>query len=105
MRAVRIACVTVGVLLILMSTFLYETEEGAIQNKLDEWRAVLSETEPQAIDRHAAFVAAVAGLGGRLFDGLFGQRLVSPRSIGVSTCFSLASLFLVCLPGLSGLLS
>jgi hypothetical protein len=105
MLVIRIACITVGALLIAMSTFLHETEEGAIQNKLDEWRVVLSETEPRAINRHAAFVAAVAGLGGRLFDALFGQRLVSPRSVGVSACFSLASLFLVCSPGLSGMLS
>lgn len=36
-----------------------------------------------------------------MFDRLFGKKLFSLRSIAVSACFSLASLGLVCAPGLS----
>jgi hypothetical protein len=91
-----------GVILILMSSLLYETEEGAIQNRLEQWWIVLVDAEPRAVDRHAAFVANVAALGSHLFDRLFGSKLFSVRSLGVSACFSLASLGVVCSPGLSG---
>jgi hypothetical protein len=101
----RIASVTLGVLLVASFTVLYETEEGLIQNKLEEWWVVLSDAESRAVERHAAFMAAVAALGGRLFDRIFGQKLFSFRSVGVSSCFSLASLGFVCSPGLSFLLS
>lgn len=101
----RIVCVSIGCLLTLMSAVLYENEEGAIQNKLEEWWIVLSDTESRAIRKHVAFVAGVAVLVGRLFDRLFGQKLLSGQSIGVAACFSLASTFLVCSPGLPGLLS
>lgn len=94
-----------GSLLILLSVVLYETEEGTIQNKLEEWWVVLSDTESRAVKRHSALVAGVAALAGRVFDRLFGQKLFSLRALGVSGCFSLASLGLVCARGLSGMLS
>jgi ABC-type Fe3+-siderophore transport system permease subunit len=100
-KLARIVSVAFGLLLILLSVVLYETEEGNIQNKLEEWWVVLCETESRAVKKHAAFVAGVAGLAGRVFDRLFGQKLFSPRSLGVSACFSLASLGLVCARGLS----
>jgi hypothetical protein len=101
-KLARITSVAVGLLLILVSVVLYETEEGAIQNKLEEWWVVLSDTESRAVKKHAAFVAGVASLAGRIFDRMFGQKLFSVRSVGVSACFSLASLGLVCARGLSG---
>src|ERR1700745_1792108 len=99
---VRIASAAAGLFLILMSSILYEKEEGTIQNKLEEWWVVLSDTESRAVNKHAAFMSGVANLGGRLFDRLFGEKLFSLRSVAVSACFSLASLGLVCTPGLSG---
>lgn len=95
----------IGLLLILASVVLYETEEGIIQNKLEELWVVLRDTESRAVKKHLAFVAGVAALTERLFDRLFGQKLFSLRSLGVSGCFSLASLGLVCARGLSGSLN
>jgi hypothetical protein len=100
----RIVSIALGLLLILLSAVLYETEEGTIQNKLEEWWVVLCDTESRAVKKHAAFVAGVAALADRLFDRLFGQNLFSLRSLGVSGCFSLASLGLVCARGLYGFL-
>jgi hypothetical protein len=96
----RIASVISGTLLVLISTFLYEPEEGLIQNKLEEWWVALSDAEPRALNKHTAFLAAVADFASRVFDQLFGKKLLSIRSVGVSACFSLASLGLVCSPGL-----
>jgi len=87
-----------------VSVVLYETEEGIIQNKLEEWWVVLCDAESRAVKKHAAFVAGVAALASHLFDRLFGQKLFSLRALGVSGRFSLASLGLVCARGLSGFL-
>ncbi|MGC2623449.1 MAG: hypothetical protein WA244_09580, partial [Candidatus Acidiferrales bacterium] len=97
---VKIASIASGVLLVLISTVLYETEEGRIQNKLEEWWVALADAEPRAITTHTAFVVAVAEFTSRFFDRVFGKKLLSIRSLGVSACFSLASLGLVCSPGL-----
>jgi hypothetical protein len=45
-------------------------------------------------------MVAVVNFTSRFFDRLFGSKLVSVRSLGVSACFSLASLGIVCTPGL-----
>ena len=96
----KIASVVSGTLIVLISVFLYEPEEGLIQNKLEEWWVALSDAEPRAVNKHTAFMAAVADFASRVFDRLFGKKLLSIRSVGVSACFSLASLGLVCSPGL-----
>jgi hypothetical protein len=96
----RIASVVSGILIVLISTFLYEPEEGLVQNRLEEWWVALSDAEPRALNKHTAFMVAVADFASRVFDRLFGKKLLSVRSVGVSACFSLASLGLVCSPGL-----
>jgi hypothetical protein len=101
----RWLCVAVGLALIGLSLLLYENEEGEIKNRLEAAWVALSDAESKAVRKHAAFMAGVAALTGRLFDRLFGPKLFSIWSIGVSACFSLASVAIVCSPGLSGLLS
>jgi hypothetical protein len=56
-----------------------------------------------AVSKHFLFVSRVATFTGRWFDSIFGQGLVSIRSVGTSACFSLASLGLVCAPALKDL--
>lgn len=58
----RIACVGAGFILVGIATVLYEDEEGVIQNKLEGWWIVLTDTETQAVRKHVAFVAGVAAL-------------------------------------------
>jgi hypothetical protein len=104
-KLAKIVSVALGLLLILVSAILYETEEGKIQNKLEEWWVVLCDAESRAVKKHAAFVAEVVALARHVFDTLFGQKLFSIRALGVSACFSLSSLGIVCARGLSGLLN
>lgn len=100
----RTLCLLAGFGLMLMATVLYPDEEGVIQNRLETSWIVLSDAEVRAVNKHASFVAAVASLADRFYDRLLGQKLFSIRAVGVSACFSLASLLLVCSPGLSTLL-
>jgi hypothetical protein len=83
-----------GVLFICAALFLYENEEGQIQNKLEEWWVRLSDREKQSRSRAVAFMQDVADSTGRGFDRLFGKRLLSLRFVFVSITFSLASIFL-----------
>ena len=89
----------VGSLLIIGSSgLLYETEEGRIQNKLESLWIRLSDAQSVALSKQAIFIRVVADLTNWFFDRLFGAKLVSLQSVGVSACFSLASLAVVCVP-------
>lgn len=83
-----------GVLFICAALFLYENEEGQIQNKLEEWWVRLSDREKESRSRAVAFMQDVADSTGRAFDRLLGKRLLSVRFVFVSIIFSLASIFL-----------
>ena len=86
-----------GLLSLYAAAFLYEDEYGRIQSKLEEWWIRLSDKQSLAISRHAAFMRELAKLETQLLDGLFGDRLLSLRAIGVSQCLSVASMGLAVL--------
>jgi len=48
-----------GVLLIYLS-FSYETEDGKIQNRLEEWWIRVSDYRNQLLSRHVAFIKMLA---------------------------------------------
>jgi hypothetical protein len=83
-----------GCLLIYAAALLREDEEGVYQNRVEEWWIRIMYKRDAALSVSTAFMKGVAGLTGRVFDGLFGKRLFSVRGIGASVCYSAASLFL-----------
>lgn len=83
-----------GLLFINAALFLYEDEEGRIQNKVEEWWIKLNDKGKASRSLAAAFMQEVAKLTGRGFDRLLGKRLLSLRFIFISISFSLASIFL-----------
>jgi hypothetical protein len=105
MNIARWLCAGLGLALIAFSLSLYENEEGEVKNRLEAIWVTLSDAGSIAVRKHAAFMAGVAALTGRLFDRLFGVKLFSLWSVGVSACLSLASVVIVCSPGLSTMLS
>lgn len=87
-----------GLLLIvgsLLSLFLYETEEGIVQNKLEELWIRLSEAKSAALSKQGKFIRTVSDLTEALFNRVFGKELVSFQSVAVSACLSLFSLGIV----------
>lgn len=88
-----------GVLLIYAS-LSYETEDGKIQNLLELWWIKVDDLKKQALSWHLAFIKALASVVTSIFDRLFGGRIYSIESLGVSICYSD-----VCLAGLSLLVS
>jgi hypothetical protein len=97
--ALRILCLVLGSALVAASCLLYEDEEGRIQNRLEVLWINLSEAQSRALSKQAKFTQAIAVLTDRVFDAIFGEKLVSRRSIAISACFSLGSLGIVCLRG------
>lgn len=86
---------SVGLLFLYIAVFLYEDEEGAVQNWLEEWWIRLMDKQTSMLSKQAQFLREVAGLGSSILRKVFGTNLLSIRSIGVSICLSMISMILV----------
>jgi len=77
-----------GLLLLYAGLFLTETEEGRLQNRLEELWIRVDDLQSRAVSRQAAFLQQVSGL---IADGLvqlFGRKLFSVESVASSLCVS-----------------
>lgn len=92
--ALTIARWVLGSILIYAAIFLYEDQEGRIQNTLEEWWIKIEDNRSKAVSKSAIFFRAVARVTNGVFDYLFGQDLFSSESIGSSFCLSASSLFI-----------
>lgn len=80
-----------GLVLLGIAFFVYEAEEGAIQNRLEDWWIRIDELRLSAMSRQAAFIVQVSRLVNVALDSLFGKELLSTRALGASTCLVFAS--------------
>lgn len=85
-----VVCVT-GVVLVYAAVFLYEDEQGRMQNKLEVWWIRLNDRSHHAISRHTKFLRNIASVTSLGFDKLFGESLFSVKFVNVSASFSMAS--------------
>ncbi len=81
----RTGLFSAGVLLFYAS-LSNETEEGKIQNLLEEWWIKVDDYQRQALSKHIAFLKLLGSVSTRVFDQLFGPSLLSVQAIGVSLC-------------------
>src|SRR5450631_2246563 len=79
------------------ASLVYEDEEGAVQNRLEEWWLRLAYKKEAQLSGAARFIRGVARLADRVFDGILGEGLWSFQAVGVSIWFSLASLWIALL--------
>ncbi|MEM9366518.1 MAG: hypothetical protein AAGD07_11025 [Planctomycetota bacterium] len=91
----NIALCLIGITLLYLSVFLYETEEQAVQNRLEDAWLVVSSTQDDAIAAHVRFMRQVSTIGGSCLTFLFGDSLTSVRSVVVSAVFSITGGFLL----------
>lgn len=91
--AIRIATLVLAFLLLYSSAFLYEDEEGKVQNIVEGWWVRLREMESTALSKQAAFMRTVATVVTSWFDRLFTKKLFSLTAICVSTCYTFASIW------------
>lgn len=91
--SLRILSLLSGLLLLYAAFFLYEDEQGNIQNRLEDSWIKLSDLSRSALSHHTAFIRMVARSTAHILDRIFGQKLFSARFIGVSICLSFISIF------------
>jgi hypothetical protein len=87
----KIVIGAIGVLAIYVGCFLYEDEEGKLQNRVEELSQSLKARRDSG--ESLPLVSTVAGFINHLLDRILGKRLFSLRMAGVSSCFSLSTLF------------
>lgn len=88
------AAFLLGVFCVLTAIMVYPGEEGKIQSKFEDFWIRVDDYKKLALSRHAAFMTQVAQLETRFLDRVFGHKLFSFQSVGVSACLSLAAMFL-----------
>jgi hypothetical protein len=91
---VRVLAGIAGVLFVYAAVFLYEDEQGKLQNRLEQWWIEISDREKTATSRYAVFMQEVARVAAGLFDRLLGAKLFSWRALKVSVVFSMGSYLL-----------
>jgi hypothetical protein len=80
-----------GLFFVYLSVFLYEDKEKRIQNALEALWVKVDDLQKHSLSRHTAFMNVVAGLMTKIFDRVFGEKLVSLRSVAVSFCYAVAA--------------
>lgn len=90
--ALKVAGGIIGVLLLYMSLFMYEDEEGKIQNRLEDAWLRVAIFRDKAMSAHVAVVHVAAETVSNLINRLFGSALISYRAAIVSMYLSAISL-------------
>jgi hypothetical protein len=81
-----------GFLLLYVAVFYYEDEDGKLQSGLETLWLRMSDLQESMLGRHVIFLNVIAQSMTSVFDLLFGEKLWSIRSIGVSICYALGCL-------------
>ena len=80
-----------GALAFYAAAFVREDEEGAVQDRLQEWWLKLMYKRDSALSKATIFMRGIARLANEAFDAFLGGKLWSLQAVGVSLWFSLAS--------------
>lgn len=96
---VRSVEILVGFLMVYGAVFLYEAQERNLKDRLAAlW--VYVDDHHGGSTRIFRFIQGCADLSRKTLSGVFGEKLISTQSIGVSLCFIFSSLLLwLCLYG------
>lgn len=81
----------VGSVMFLFTGFLYENEEGKIQNRLEGWWCKLDDAANSSLNINFRIIQGFARRAQAHIERLFGKKLISTQSIGVSICWGMIS--------------
>jgi hypothetical protein len=73
-----------GVFCLVSAFLLYPDEDKRIQNSFEDLWVEVDDYQKLALSKHAAFMTRVAKFETRLFDAVFGHRLISAQALAVS---------------------
>jgi len=91
LEVIRLATrVLAGILgtLCVFSLFLYEDEQGRLQNTLERWWIRLDDRKTAAMSRHTLFAQQVARSSSLAMDRVFGPGLITWRALVMSSLLS-----------------
>jgi hypothetical protein len=89
--------VLLGLFCVVTAIFLYPSEEGKVQSKLEDFWVKLDDYRTVAISRHTEFMRQIAALESLILKRMFGNVLWSEKAMFASVCLSVASGTLVLL--------
>ena len=84
-----------GLLAFYVAVFMYEDEEGAIQDRLERIWVSISNRQRESGERISALLTKIGELLDSFLNSVFGKRLFSFQAESVAMCYSVAGLFLV----------
>ena len=87
----RLALLLFGFLFLYVGLFLYETEQGKVQNRLEEWWCKLDDRATAGLNRNLRVLQGTALYFHLKLKSTFGERLFSLESIGVCICWGMIS--------------
>ncbi len=90
----RVVAGAAGFLMLYLTFFLHEDEEGAIRNRLADLWVTIDDLRKNALTLNSAFLRVTSRLALRALDTLFGERLISLKSLRSCSLFSIASALL-----------
>ena len=100
---VRVPLVLCSFLFLYTGLLLYETEQGQIQNRLEEWWCKLDDVATTALSRNLRILQGIAVYFQMRLESTFGRALFSLQSFGVSICWGMISAkFTIVIIGLLG---
>lgn len=90
--ALRACGMVWGFLFLYVAFFLYEDEEGRLQNALENaWLRIADRSDPASL-RVQVLLTETSRFSSLALDRVFGHRLLSRQSIGVSFCYVAGSM-------------
>src|SRR5258708_3939872 len=95
LRFSQIGVVCCALALPICAFFLYEDEEGRLQNLLQELWVKIDDLSRSAIAKHMAFLKQTVILLNSVLDSLFGTDLISVRSIAATLAYCAGSFFVL----------
>jgi hypothetical protein len=85
----------VGLCLVYLGAFIYESEQKKLQNRLEDWWLRIDDLNTAGLKRRAAFMVVIAQITTSGFDAMFGPRLMSLSCLGTSMAYTLGYLCLL----------
>jgi hypothetical protein len=84
-----------GLLLLYISFFMYEDEQGKLQNRIENIWIAVNDKQKASADKTTALFNKVADVVRRILNRILGTKFISIQMIGVSSSASFASILAV----------
>ena len=86
---IRVLAATIGALALYLAFFLFEDSEGKSRDRIEDLWSRIEDQWKRGGNRLTMLLIMVAQAANTILDRLFGKELVSARSLGISSSYSL----------------